>query len=128
MQTDMVSLSQAGSGAPDVAAGLNKALTAGFPNLPGSVGNALVPQSLDPMIVNLQYQDSDLALLNMLERVTVPSTVAQYAELTSYGQPPLDNGYIDEVDVPQESSAAYASRYTTLKQLAFQSGQGGFRG
>lgn len=103
-----------------MASDLRKALTVGYPNLPGNVGSALQTQSLDPVVTNLCYQITDLKLREKLPVKTVNSRVQQYAELSSYGSRGAASSFLPEIGTPQPSDGTVIPRYTALKNMGLQ--------
>ena len=101
---------------------LQKALQVGFPNTPGAAGGqALTRQSLDAVLATTTLSMADIKLWKMLPKVAANSTVEQYVELAAYGQN-IENGFMAEIDTPNNSDATYVPRYELLKTLGVRCG------
>lgn len=120
LNQSMVPTTNTLGGNAQMAAELQKAITVGYPNMPGSTGSALQAQALDPVVTNLAFQADELALRRKLVPKNVQSTVQQYAELGAYGTGDFGQAFLREVDVPSPNDAPVASRYTTLKHMGRQ--------
>jgi hypothetical protein len=120
MNNSLLAQNSSLGGNAQIAANLEKALTVGYPNLPGNTGSALQTQALDPQVQNLAYQITDLALRQKLPVVNVNSRTSEYVELSKYGSGGAYSTLMPEVGTPNNNDGTVIPRFTALKNLGLQ--------
>lgn len=99
---------------------LNKALTAGQEQNPPAVaagdGFALRVESLESTLKVTTYKMSHIKLWKNIPKIAAYNTVEEHNELSSYGNN-LDNGFVDEGDLPQENSSTYERKFAVVKYM-----------
>ena len=110
-----------GAATQDDVNNLNKALSAGQDqNPPGSAtagdGFALRVESLEATLKVTTFKMNHIRLWKSINKIPAYNTVEEHNELSEYGNN-LDNGFVDEGDLPEENSSTYERKFAVVKYM-----------